>query len=114
MILIQLKKGEIVGVYCVVKTDTGDFLTHTMTIEAVNNIKQRSESVKSGKNSPWRTDLEQMILKTCVKQASKYWPRRERLDSAINYLNDPQNEGIDFSKNSEPVLTRKRSREKRT
>lgn len=37
-----------------------------------------------------------MILKTVVKQAAKYWPRRERLDQAIDYVNTEAGEGIDF------------------
>lgn len=90
------ERGEIVGAYCVVKTDDGDYLTHTMRIADIFAIRDRSEGFKSGKSSPWRTDEEQMILKTVVKQAAKYWPRRERLDAAIDYVNTDGGEGINF------------------
>ncbi len=95
-------RGDIVGVYSVVKTDDGDFLTHTMRIADVFNIRDRSSAwiaftKDSSKRCPWVTDEEEMVKKTCVKQASKYWPRRERLDNAIQYLNTELGEGIDFS-----------------
>ncbi|CNG11122.1 recombinase RecT [Yersinia enterocolitica] len=91
------ERGEMVGVYCVVKTDDGDYLTNTMRIADVYAIRDRSEAYKSGKPSPWSTDEEQMILKTVVKQAAKYWPRRERLDQAIDYVNTEGGEGINFA-----------------
>lgn len=88
------QRGAIVGAYVVVKTDSGDYLTHTMTIEAINAIKMRSESVKAGKSSPWITDFEEMAKKTVVKQAHKYWPRRERLDNAIHHMDTDGGEGV--------------------
>lgn len=91
------ERGEMVGVYCVVKTDDGDYLTNTMRIADVYAIRDRSEAYKSGKPSPWSTDEEQMILKTVVKQSAKYWPRRERLDQAIDYVNTEGGEGINFA-----------------
>ena len=87
-------RGEIVGVYVVVKTDNGDYLTHSMPIREVFAIRDRSESYKSGKPGPWTTDESEMIKKTCVKQAAKYWPRRERLDSAVQHLNTEGGEGL--------------------
>lgn len=87
------ERGDIVGVYCVVKTVDGDFLTHTMPIAKVYDIRDRSEAYKR-KSGPWMTDEEEMIKKTCVKQASKYWPRRERLDQAIHHLNTEGGEGL--------------------
>lgn len=96
------QRGDIVGAYVVVKTQDGDYLTHTMRIQDVFAIRDRSESFKSvkagrAKTCPWITDEEQMILKTVVKQASKYWPRRDRLDKAIDYINTDGGEGIDFA-----------------
>lgn len=87
-------RGEIRGAYVVVKTQECDYLTHTMTKEAIDGIMNRSESVKSGKSSPWKTDYEEMAKKTVVKQAHKYWPRRERLDNAIHYMDTDGGEGI--------------------
>jgi recombination protein RecT len=101
------QRGEIVGAYVVIKTDEGDYLTHTMRLDAIYAIRDRSEAWKkytqdSSKKCPWVTDEEQMILKTVVKQAAKYWPRRERLDAAIDHVNTEGQEGINFSSERKP------------
>lgn len=93
------KRGVIIGVYVVVKTDTGDYLTHSMPILKVFDIRDRSTAYKAvlsnkAKSCPWTTDEEEMIKKTCVKQAAKYWPRRERLDTAIHHMNVDGEEGL--------------------
>lgn len=88
------ERGEIVGVYVVVKTADGEYLTHTMTIADVYAIRDRSTAWKSGKPCPWRTDEGEMIKKTCVKQAYKYWPKTERLETAIHHLNTEGGEGL--------------------
>lgn len=87
-------RGEIIGVYVVVKTDTGDYLTHAMPISEVHAIRNRSEMWKKNQSGPWKTDEGEMVKKTCVKQAAKYWPRRERLDSAVHHLNTDGGEGL--------------------
>lgn len=96
------ERGEIVGAYCVAKTAEGDYLTHTMPIASIFSIRDRSSGWKAYvakriKSTPWATDEEQMILKTVVKQAVKYWPRRDRLDAAIDYVNTEAGEGINFN-----------------
>ncbi|WP_147195938.1 recombinase RecT [Pantoea sp. CCBC3-3-1] len=101
------QRGDVVGAYTVVKTDEGDYLTHTMRAEDIFSIRDRSEAWKkyqqdSSKKCPWVTDEEQMILKTVVKQAAKYWPRRERLDAAIDYVNTEGGEGINFNQDKTP------------
>ncbi|ELQ6021914.1 recombinase RecT [Cronobacter turicensis] len=100
------QRGEVVGAYVVVKTDDGDYLTHTMRIEDIYSIRDRSEAWKAYKSKgtacPWVTDEEQMMLKTVVKQAAKYWPRRGRLDAAIDYVNTEGEEGINFASERQP------------
>ena len=95
-------RGDIVGAYCTVKTVDGDYLTEEMNIAEINAIMQRSESVKSGKSSPWKTDWSEMARKTVVKRASKYWPKVERLEAAIHNLNTDGGEGLQDS-NAETV-----------
>lgn len=87
-------RGDVVGVYVVVKTHSGDYLTTCMSKEEVDAIKNRSESVKSGKQSPWDTDYGEMAKKTVVKRAYKYWPKSDRLDKAIHHLNTDGEEGL--------------------
>ena len=94
------ERGEIIGAYVVVKTDTGDYLTHAMPISKINDIRDRSTAYKAwkkdnSKTCPWITDEEEMIKKTVIKQAAKMWPRRDRLDAAVHNLNT-DGEGIQF------------------
>ena len=95
-------RGKIVGCYCVVKTDTGDMLTTAIPISRIYDVRDRSEAWKKyqqdkSKKCPWVTDEEEMVKKTVVKNAAKYWPRRERLDQAVHYLNTDGGEGIAFN-----------------
>ncbi len=92
-------RGDLVGVYVVVKTHSGDYLTTTMTLQEIEAIKQRSESGKKGAG-PWKTDFNEMAKKTVIKRAYKLWPKTDRLDAAIHHLNTDAGEGINFN---EPV-----------
>jgi recombination protein RecT len=91
-------RGEVVGVYVVVKTSSGDYLTETMSMDEVNAIRDRSSAwkawIKNQKPCPWVTDPGEMAKKTCVKRAYKFWPKTERLEQAIHYLNTDGNEGL--------------------
>jgi recombination protein RecT len=87
-------RGAVVGVYVTIKTIHDEYLTHTMTIEDAYAIRDRSSAWKSGKSGPWKTDEGEMIKKTCVKQAYKYWPKTERLETAIHHLNNENGEGL--------------------
>jgi recombination protein RecT len=88
------ERGGFIGAYCTVKTADGDYLTEEMSIAEIDAIKMRSSGWKSGKNTPWKTDYSEMVRKTVVKRASKYWPKVERLDNAINHLNTDGGEGF--------------------
>jgi recombination protein RecT len=88
-------RGPVVGVYVVVKTADGEYLTHTMDIASAYAIRDRSSAWKQSKSGPWKTDEGEMVKKTCVKQAYKYWPKTERLEKAIHYLNTDGGEGVE-------------------
>lgn len=97
-------RGEIVGVYVVAKTADGDYLTDTMTIDEVYAIRNRGAAWKKSQSGPWKTDEGEMIKKTIIKRAYKTWPRTDRLDNAVHYLNTDGGEGIDLSiSNSAPA-----------
>ena len=95
-------RGDIVGAYCTVKTVDGDFLTEEMNITEIFDIRARSEAYKR-KSGPWKTDEGEMIRKTVVKRAYKYWPKCERLGSAIQMLNE-NGEGIIAEKDVTPFV----------
>jgi recombination protein RecT len=92
-------RGDIVGVYVVVKTHSGDYLTTTMSLEEVHSIRDRSEGwkafyAKKIKSTPWASDEGEMIKKTVIKRAYKLWPKTERLDHAMDHLNNANGEGL--------------------
>jgi recombination protein RecT len=84
------ERGPVIGAYCTVKTADGSYLTEEMNIDELNKIKASSKA----QNGPWKTWPEEMMRKSVVKRASKYWPKVERLSKAIEVIN--QHEGIDF------------------
>lgn len=98
-------RGEIVGVYCVAKTASGDYLTDIMSIKEVYEIRDRSTAwkayIEKQKKCPWVTDEGEMIKKTIVKRASKMWPKTDRLDKAVHHLNTDGAEGL-AQDNDEP------------
>lgn len=85
-------RGVIVGAYCVAKLPDGDYMTEEMDITALNKVRDTSKA----KNGPWKTFPEEMMRKTVVKRASKYWPKpqQSRLDRAIEMLNVDNSEGL--------------------
>ena len=87
-------RGEPIGAYCVAKTCDGSFLTEEMDIDEIHAIRARSESFKKGGTSPWGTDYGEMVRKTVIKRAYKYWPKTDRINAAVDMLNTQ--EGIDF------------------
>lgn len=91
------ERGDVVGGYCTVKTADGDYLTEEMSLAEIRTV----EATSKAKNGPWKTFWEEMARKTIVKRASKYWPKAQRLDTAIHLLNE--DEGV-FQ---EPVMPHK-------
>jgi recombination protein RecT len=91
-------RGEPVGVYVVVKTADGDYLTEAMSVGDVNDIRDRSSAWKAWinkqKSCPWVTDWAEMAKKTVIKRAYKTWPKTDRLDEAIHHLNTDGEEGL--------------------
>jgi recombination protein RecT len=83
-------RGEVIGAYCTVKTSDGSYLTEEMNIDELNKIRDSSKA----SNGPWKTWPEEMMRKSVVKRASKYWPKVGRLSQAVDVIN--QSEGIDF------------------
>lgn len=94
------ERGEVVGVYCVARLSTGEFLTTIMTKKECEEI--RAKASQTGNSGPWKDYPEEMYKKTAIKRASKLWPKSERVDSAIHVLNE--HEGIDFGAEKKPHM----------
>src|SRR5690606_19073782 len=85
-------------VYVVVKTRDDDYLTPCMSSDGVYDVRNRSSAWKAGENKqkkcPWVTDEGEMIKKTVIKRAYKLWPKTDRLDNAVHFLNTEGGEGL--------------------
>lgn len=92
-------KGEVVGVYCVVKLSSGEYLTEEMDIATLNKIKATSKAA----NGPWKNWPEEMMRKSVVKRASKYWPQTERMSTAVDVLHTIEGL-VDVSEGTEPEI----------
>lgn len=90
-------RGEIVGVYCTVKTPAGDYLTEEMSLAEIKQV----EATSKAKNGPWKNFWSEMARKTVIKRANKYWPKAPRLDRAIDVLNEEEGMWM------EPVMAHK-------
>jgi len=98
------ERGALQLVYCVAKTSTGDYLTTIMPIDKINDIMNRSEAVKNGTFSPWKSDFLEMAKKTVVRNAFKMWPKTESL-ARMALAVQLSNEAEDFAPIiSAPVL----------
>ncbi len=84
-------KGEVVGAYCTVKLPNGDYLTEEMDKDALDQVRATSKSQASS-YSPWNTFPEEMMRKTVVKRAAKYWPSAKgdmsKVERAIDVINE--------------------------
>jgi len=99
-------RGDIVGVYCVAKTNDGDYLVDVMDSAEINKTRDTSmayiSAEKKGRtNSPWHTWYGEMAKKTIIKRASKTWPQskgKSRLDTAVAVVNE--HEGLQLTEHT--------------
>lgn len=82
-------RGAVIGGYCTVKTADGDYLTEEMSLAEIEDIRKVSKAGTSPKG-PWVNFWSEMARKTIVKRAYKYWPRADRLDNAVDMLNESE------------------------
>lgn len=75
-------RGEPKIVYMVAHFKNGGSHFEWMTVEEVMKIKARSSAVKSGKQTPWDTDRDEMIKKTVIRRGWKYLPMSIEMQDA--------------------------------
>ncbi len=112
--------GEIVGAYCVATMANGMQHTTWMPIDEILEIRERSEAWKAGQRGPWKTDFQEMCVKTPIKRGRKQWPiGSERLDRAIMLSNEaegyiePQPSDIQGEVDTGPKITELQDKELR-
>lgn len=100
-------KGDIIGVYSIATLNDGSTSVEWMYKQDIDAIAMRSESVKSGKQSPWHSDYPEMARKTVVKRHYKYLPKSERAIMAATAIDiDHENNGIDFESEGKKQTTK--------
>lgn len=100
-------KGEMVGVYSLATLNDGSFHCEIMSIQDVDEIRDRSEAYKAYKankisTTPWQTDKGEMSRKTVVKRQWKYLPKSNedkfckaiQLDNYANGYDEPIDMGL--------------------
>lgn len=86
-------RGDIVGVYCIAKTNSGDVLTEVMDLEEIEKIRSKSDAWAKKKAGPWAEWFSEMARKAVIKRAQKTWPytdKSDRLAKAVEIANDAE------------------------
>lgn len=83
--LSRAKRGNITGVYALATLVDGSRQVEYMSLEEVNEIRERSETYKAYtdqkiKSCTWVSDFGEMTRKTVIKRIYKYLPRTERME----------------------------------
>lgn len=90
-------RGAVVGGYYYAVLANGQVQYDVMPLERIEEIKNRSESVKNGKGSPWQTDPNEMIRKTILNWAFKFLPKTSISEDMIRVIEaDNEIEREDF------------------
>lgn len=79
-------RGELKGGYYIAVLANGQVQYDVMPESRIQEIKGRSEAVKSGKTSPWDTDFEEMAKKTIINWAFKSLPKTGISDDMLKTL----------------------------
>ena len=78
-------RGEVIGAYAIAEI-TGSKFPHItfMSIEEIENVRDKSELWKKHKKGPWKDWFVEMAKKTVIKRAQKTWPKGTgRLERAV-------------------------------
>lgn len=85
-------RGAAYAFYCIVKFKDGSIKTETMSLEEVNEIRDRSTAYQSakkyGKTCPWNTDYSEMAKKSVFRRCSKWLPLSPEQRAAIEADDD--------------------------
>jgi len=78
-------RGEVIAVYAVGVLPSGLKVPEVMSIDEINNIKERSESYKAFKADKiksciWVSDFGEMARKTVIRRIFKYLPKTDKFN----------------------------------
>ena len=87
-------RGAVRGGYCIAELSSGGVLVEAMSKADMDKARDVSEAFKKG-FGPWVDWADQMMLKSIVKRASKWWPvTTPRMAQALKILNVDNGEGF--------------------
>ncbi|MHB1141430.1 MAG: recombinase RecT [Sulfuricaulis sp.] len=98
-------RGEFRGAYCIARTPDGEVLVETIKASELDNIRDCSAAYTKSKSGPWVSFPGEMCKKSCIKRASKTWPKTpqdNRLAEALRILNEDNGEGLADLANGKP------------
>ena len=85
-------RGKVYCYYCIVRFKDGSTKTETMSLEEVNQIRERSSSYQAykryGKSCPWTEFPDEMGKKTVFRRCSKWLPLSPELRDAFEVDDD--------------------------
>lgn len=96
-------RGRLIGGYVVAALPDGSMIITHMAVDAIHDIRERSESFKSGKGGPWITDYEEMAKKTLIRRAKKSWPK-SNYDERVRKVEEVLDEAHPILLNAPPEL----------
>jgi recombination protein RecT len=99
-------RGELKGGYYIAVLANGQIQYDVMPVDRIEEIKNRSESVKNGKGSPWSTDYTEMAKKTIINWAFKSLPKTgisEDMIRAIEADNEIEREDFEDWKKAQEI-----------
>ncbi len=88
------ERGETVGVYCVAKLNTGEYLTEIMSLAEIEKIRKCAKF-----DAIWSQWFDEMAKKAVIKRASKQWIKsgtHSTLNAAVSVLNETEGSDPDY------------------
>jgi recombination protein RecT len=100
-------RGELKGCLTIAKLHNGTYMVDPISGEEITKIRALSKA----KTGPWFDWEDEMVKKTGIRRAAKYWPRTDRLGRLEGVLNETQGLEMEFGANAtiQPPQTSRQS-----
>ena len=113
-------RGEVIAAYCIAEVAGSKHpKVEFMSIEEIENVRDKSELWKKHKKGPWKDWFVEMAKKTVIKRAQKTWPKGTgRLERAVQLAHiadgyTERNGSIDMEPEPVKLITEEQAKELR-